>query len=535
MGVFLVLVGPFSLNFHFHYPDEMYYTDASLQMLKNGDYFTTYLGDGSLRFKKPIMTYWAVLTGFKLFGVSAFSSRIIFLLLGTGLIGLTYVLAKTATNDKTIASCSAWITAAQPLVIFSSSRSIPDILLVFCLTLSAIGITGILNNADSPQKKYLWMFYLGLGFGFAVKGLPALALGGVALLYLIANPWARIKLGNLLHVPSIAIAAAIGLFWFVMMYLEFGPAYLNSFFDDQVGVRVGSKTSLAIKHFLFGCGVLVALFLPWIFLIRKGNRPIWSQTIKTYLPFMGFAAAWLVAIIIMTAFVSVFYERYLLPVYPLVAVAFCCLFLRESDFNKSKTAKFLAILFASINALFLAVGLFMNLGLGSPRHLIVQWAIGLLFVFVLLFMIRRQKTNIALLSFSIMLFFFNGTLVSYPLSIPHQGTQVNDLLEEKNIPVETELGFIGNPHHSSKIRIGLDLDNDLINLDPNKSDWMEYDYLICNEESISQLNLGADAQVEIASLNWDPKYLIAIWESILEGDTSERRYELSKKYYLLTR
>ncbi len=59
MAVFAILVGPFALSFHMHYPDEMYYTDAAVKMLQNGDYFTTYLGSGELRFKKPIGTYWA--------------------------------------------------------------------------------------------------------------------------------------------------------------------------------------------------------------------------------------------------------------------------------------------------------------------------------------------------------------------------------------------------------------------------------------------------------------------------------------------
>ena len=57
MLAFLVLVGPFALDFHLHYPDEMYYTDAAIRMMQNGDYLTTYLGSGELRFKKPIGSF----------------------------------------------------------------------------------------------------------------------------------------------------------------------------------------------------------------------------------------------------------------------------------------------------------------------------------------------------------------------------------------------------------------------------------------------------------------------------------------------
>jgi len=64
MAAYCLLIGPFVLNFHMHYPDEIYYRDAAIKMLQNGDYLTTYLGSGELRFKKPILTYWAVLAGF---------------------------------------------------------------------------------------------------------------------------------------------------------------------------------------------------------------------------------------------------------------------------------------------------------------------------------------------------------------------------------------------------------------------------------------------------------------------------------------
>ena len=107
--LFCGLVGPFALDFHMHYPDEIYYRDAAVKMLQTGDYLTTYLGSGELRFKKPILTYWAVLAGFKLFGVYAFGSRFFFLLAGAATVGLTYLLGKTVFGDRRIAGTAALI------------------------------------------------------------------------------------------------------------------------------------------------------------------------------------------------------------------------------------------------------------------------------------------------------------------------------------------------------------------------------------------------------------------------------------------
>src|SRR5690606_35522140 len=164
--LFIVLIGPFALDFHMHYPDEMYYSDAAVTMTQNNDYLTTYLGSGELRFNKPILTYWGVLAGFELFGISAFSSRVFFLLAGAWTIILTYKIGKVTFEDRKIALLAGLITASHPVLIFSSTRSIPDVLLALFITLSALGFAGILKHGDQAPKKYLWMLYVGLGLAF---------------------------------------------------------------------------------------------------------------------------------------------------------------------------------------------------------------------------------------------------------------------------------------------------------------------------------------------------------------------------------
>ncbi len=532
MTTFFVLIAPFSLNYHFHYPDEMYYTDASIQMLKNGDYFTTYLGNGELRFKKPILTYWSVLAGFGIFGISPFSSRIFFLLAGTCLVGLTFLIARNASDDKKIAAIAAWITASQPLVIFSSSRAIPDILLVCFLTLSAVGIVGLLKKPLGTSKSELWLLYLGLGLGFAVKGLPAVALGAVALSYLAANPWSKVPIKRLLYFPALTVSIAIGLFWFVIMFFQFGPVYLDAFFDDQVGIRVGSRIGQISRHLLFGVGIMIALFVPWLFFFPRKHQASMSKTLSKNPSFFGFAASWVVAILLMTGVVSTFYERYLLPVYPLAVAAFTWLVFTHQC-RSGKTMRYTLVFFIVLNFLALSVGLFMTTGMQSPPYLIIHWAAGMMLTMAVLAALARDRIAVSHISIAIMLVFFNGSLISYPLSIPDQGAQVKNLVNEKGLPPNSQIGFIGNPHHGSKIRIGLGLNHHLINLDRENPDWQHYDYLICDETGMAMLPLK-DVMTEVAARNWNPKFLLAIWEGIWQGNLIEKRQELTKKYYLVT-
>src|SRR5690606_41601567 len=150
--LFIVLIGPFALDFHMHYPDEMYYSDAAVTMTQNNDYLTTYLGSGELRFKKPILTYWGVLAGFELFGISPFSSRIFFLLAGAFTVVLVYKIAMVTFSNHRIAFLGSLITASHPVLIFSSTRSIHDIVLALCITISDWG-SAVMLRTGSPDPK----------------------------------------------------------------------------------------------------------------------------------------------------------------------------------------------------------------------------------------------------------------------------------------------------------------------------------------------------------------------------------------------
>ena len=55
--------------------DEGAFSEATREMLKSGDYITTYL-NGNLRFDKPILIYWLQLISIKTFGISEFSLRL---------------------------------------------------------------------------------------------------------------------------------------------------------------------------------------------------------------------------------------------------------------------------------------------------------------------------------------------------------------------------------------------------------------------------------------------------------------------------
>lgn len=533
MGIFCLLIGPFALDFHMNYPDEMYYRDAAVEMMRNSDYLTTYLGSGELRFKKPILTYWAVLAGFKLFGVNAFASRFFFLLAGAATVGLTYRLSKVLFNSEKTAGVSALIMAANPVLILSSGRSIPDVLLVLTMTISALGFATYLNAEKTPPKWAPWALYGGLALAFEVKGLPAAALGGIGILYLLINPWHKISLKTLIHIPAILVSLFVALFWFVAMWKIHGPTYLDSFLGDQVGVRVASKSFLVFKHGLIATGVLLAMFIPWVLLALPQLKSILSKTWKSNPQFTGFVILWTLAILGMSAMTSVFYERYLLPVAPVLAV-YLGWILVEGNFETRKLGlKISAWIFYILNLILLLAGFY----LGTKGH--IAWfrllLIGLSLTYLGRLLLSGQKLP-KVISYSWLLIFLGYSLFTSLISFPHPGQQLASHFAPQYDLVPEEVAFKGNNHISSKIRISLYPKTTVVNLE--KTGWREqlnsFDHLIIEDRFYDSLDQKLFLE-DFHTVNWSSRAIPELINALGKTEFDSLLEAKGKKYYYLRR
>jgi len=531
--LFCGLVGPFALDFHLHYPDEIYYRDAAVKMMQTGDYLTTYLGSGELRFKKPILTYWAVLAGFKLFGVHAFGSRFFFLLAGAATVGLTYLLGKTVFGDRRIAGTAALISASNPILIFAASRSIPDVLLVLTLTGSALGFAGLLRDGEQTKKKFLWLLYLGLALAFEVKGLPAVALGGIGVLYLRFNPWQRISWKKLLYLPALLVALGIALFWFAAMWQLHGSVFLASFLEDQVGTRVTSRVLLVLQNAAVASLLLVGMFFPWIALAIPKLKNTMATAWKENPQFFAFALLWGLAILGMGALTSKFYERYLLPVAPVLALWLAWILVRGGGLDRAKGLKIAAVFLLSLVGLVVGVNAWL-LGTGSgDSWSFVYLVLGVLFLgYGVWAILRSAILPPKVLALSILFLFFQVSGITRLISLPHQGVQAKEVVEQ--LRVNGSICFAGGLHEGSKIRMSLGPAYELVHLsrDGWKEEAKEFRYLILEDRLLSEWDtLGYNVQV--ASTDLDSK---AIPDFLLAGSSAEReklRMKQGRTYFLL--
>ncbi|WPR74607.1 glycosyltransferase family 39 protein [Algoriphagus sp. NG3] len=536
MLAFAVLVGPFALSFHMHYPDEMYYTDAAVKMLQNGDYLTTYLGSGELRFKKPIGTYWTVLAGFKLFGVTPFASRFFFLIAGALTIGFTYWTARVLFDDRKIAGLSALIMASNPVLIFSATRSIPDVLLVLTMTASAVGFAGLIRFGDATPKKYLWILYISLALAFEVKGLPAAALGGFGLIYLLFNPWKKISFKTILHLPSILVALFIALFWFAAMWKIHGPTYLDSFLEDQVGTRVASRYLLISQNGFLAVGILLLIFAPWVIFAFSSVKKTVVNLRKEDPVFFWFAILWGLAILAMGAMTSKFYERYLLPVAPVLSILLACILVRSGFESKRIALKIASWFFLAVNSIVWLFCLWLNINLGAPFLIYAQLLIGLLILLYLGRITISARKLPKAISYGFMLLFFMISIGTFQISLPDQGQQVKAFAAEENIDPAKKIGFLGNLHTSSKIRIGLGAGYDMVDLPHygSRNELTNYDRLIIEDKYLDSIDTSG-YEMKAASLNWASRAIPDLLKNAGNADFKQILEEKGQKYYWLER
>jgi 4-amino-4-deoxy-L-arabinose transferase-like glycosyltransferase len=486
--LFLLYSAPSALDYVFHFPDEKYYTDAVLQMMDKNDCFTPYSADGSPRFLKPIATYWVLIGSYKALGVSKFSSRLLFWLAGALLVALVYFMSKSLSGNKKLARLAAFITAANPLVLMSASRSIPDILLVLFLTISVWGFLEIMLR-DNPAQIYFWMGYLGAALAFETKGLPAAAFAGVTILFLFFNPWKRKKLNEIIHWPAIIISIAIALSWFIIMYIEHGAVYIESFYTDQLGGRVSSKLSQVIKNTLLGIGTLIAFTIPWIFIAfskPKKLKSFVSNSGNKSKAIFGLIAVWVVLIIIMSGAVFKFYDRYLLPVVPLISIFFAWI-LTSSETRYTKTV---LRIFQGLTLLILFINILYIVFILPDKILIPGTVVGIIITrFLILGKFKTFPREIILANF-ILLLYFSLHILLYPLLMPNQGEQLVEKLKSEGISKNQKVYVYGNIRTASNIRIHSHHEMNVVSMDtvfklPEEPEH----FVVVNKKKKDKLNL----------------------------------------------
>ena len=539
-GLFLV---PHAAGYLKHHPDERHYTDAGLRMVQTGDYLTPLTPEGELRLKKPILSYWLVAASYKLLGVSPFSSRLPFLLVGVGVVWVTYLMATYLYDNRQTGLLAALIVSCQPAILISSPRSVPDIVLSFYLLISAFGFLRLLRERRADWWS-IALAYGGVGLAVEAKGLPAALFGCFAVAVLLAYQHQKVLENWQRHLSGFLLAASLGLAWFALMYGKHGDALFAQFFGDQVSERVNGNIWGVARDVPLVFLTVACCFLPWWGALVEGikrrisDRDRISQLLGPTAMLLG---GWSVCYLMMAACVDRVNVRYQSAIVPLLAVLAAG---AMANLSEQQLKKWLTRLSRVAMPLLLIVSSLVALIAYATGQMLIPALFGVIAAFagvivLWLYLPRLHSQHLGLATVLTLLALFP---VTYPAVRCIVGQSLEERLQAEitSLPSpEGSIAFFTKPAFASRLRVvsgglldGYWMGNDATAIGPEGSlRNVPKDVLVLSHRNLEQVDLSGFELRQVATNGFDKlpakEVVAALWKGELAELLNSRRQYLT--------
>ncbi|MBX3236921.1 MAG: glycosyltransferase family 39 protein [Nitrospiraceae bacterium] len=535
----LALIGSLPLLSRYHF-DEGWYTNAAIEMVRTGDYLTPKYADGTVRFRKPILTYWVLVASYLSLGISLFASRLPFLLAGACTLWVTYLLARSATHDRTTGILAAAILASNIQFMESASKSTPDILQCLFITTSLWGAVELLLNGRNESRWHA-LLYVGAGLAIATKGLLPLLL--LPFLWGMARfaPSSGHDSSGLIHRGWMLAGIAVACSWFLGVLLLRGPQAISTMFDDQIGERLeGAQTFLFTNLLLYSLTPL-RFFAPWLVVlgaVAVTQRDLLRSYLDQHRRLIWFVLGWLGLSILVFSLGNLMRSRYLLPTYPLLALLLADLlrqFTRE-EFAAYRAARLVQWLLAGS---FVVGGLLTVLGARMDHRIIFGGSMVVALSSILHVLTFRRRSLPVLLTLSLTIMAGFATLEQFlkPVVVTSPADEITRRLLQLS-PVPDSIAAVGlRPSVANQIRL---LSGGKIMLqefreEADETTLHQFPFML-GSRALHQAFVGLPGyEIEECGVTYPPLGFSDLWTLLATGKPREGLEKKGKPYYLIQR
>lgn len=337
--------------------DEPKNAECAREMLARGDWIVPTFNE-QLRYDKPVLLYWLMISAYKTFGVNEFAARYWSAVLAIGTTLLTYHLGRLLFRPQ-VGLWAGLCMSSSLMFVVAGRAATPDSTLIFCTTLTMLafvratwGASPTLAGANRlqdflPKTWLAWAgVYAAMGLGVLAKGPVAVVLpGGILGLYLlcvrsrapdapqaadgwIASTWRLFSpracwqvLWRMRPLTGLVVLSAVALPWYALVGVETGGDWLAGFLGTHNVGRFlkpmeGHRGPIVYYLFAIAFG-----FFPWSWfllptaleLVKRIRRsPQWAS----YL----FVACWAGFYIGFFSLARTKLPSYVLPAYPALAL-----------------------------------------------------------------------------------------------------------------------------------------------------------------------------------------------------------------------
>jgi len=344
--------------------DERYYLVSGMNMVKSGDYLIPRY-DSKPRFQKPILAYWCVAAGYRLFGINLLGGRIFSSIVACLLLLLVYHFSLRVEGDPSFATFNTILLSSSTMFILFSRAAMSDLLLSLFVTFALYYFYRSLID-PSKIKSFYVLAFTGMGFGFLSKGWIGLTPLAAMLIYLLVQRPDNYKeyLRRLFHPIPWLILLIAGFGWFAVAYWHDPQAFTQAMRDESY-VSAGIENVLCNGPYYLG--VLLRYFFPvtlltiFVAIPRKEGR----SKDKTGLLLIFIA----VILVIFIFLIDIRRSRFLLPLFPSLAII-CGAVLYHSRMRRSVQGTCFALFLIQV----IGIGVITPAIRGEPmRELITSW------------------------------------------------------------------------------------------------------------------------------------------------------------------
>jgi 4-amino-4-deoxy-L-arabinose transferase-like glycosyltransferase len=293
---------------------EVRYALIGLEMHESGDWIQPRLNQARY-YEKPPLLYWSVAASYGLFGVNEFAARLPSALAYIGTAVTVFLIALSLGGPR-VAPLASLVYATSFGPFLFGRFLFTDTLLVFCLSLSLLGLVRMVLSPDRWAGVVL--FYLGISLAGLTKGIVGIVIPmGSLCLWCAVN---RVPLfdGRFKLLPGIAIVAATYLPWHVALAWR-DPSFVRYFIVNEHICRFLNcrEPTDFVAQGVAGFWVSSLIwFLPWTFFLPGALRRA-LPGIKTP---QGIPLIWALWVVGFFSLAGARLEYYALPAFPALAV-----------------------------------------------------------------------------------------------------------------------------------------------------------------------------------------------------------------------
>ena len=345
LSIIVFLPGTFSV----FDKDEPKYMEAAYEMVETGDYITPHY-NYKLRFDKPILVYWLITAGYKVFGVNEFGGRFFISLFGIFTAILTFWwLRRWKGEDFAFFSSLILISSLDFLIM--SSIAMPDIILTFFITSSLIAFY---QGYRTEKNFYYLLAFASAGFATLTKGPVGIVLPGlIAVIYLSLRRDLTATFRKIPWIWGISIFTIVIAPWYLLVLKKHGYLFFKEFIIFHNIKRFLSKVPGHPTQWYYYLANFPWVYFPWsiffpfaIWHLMKRER---HHTITDDI--LHFSLIWFFTVFLFFQIAHTKLAHYLLPSFPAFSVIVAWYMLKY----KEKIPKFLLIMVSFILSLLLAI------------------------------------------------------------------------------------------------------------------------------------------------------------------------------------